>query len=58
MTRTGRSRAQIADRRLPLDTAAPWPAFQDILRPVLLDRASDRPTAAELVEGLATVAKC
>ncbi|SEE96155.1 hypothetical protein SAMN05428954_4808 [Streptomyces sp. 2112.3] len=51
-------RAQIADRRLPLDTAAPWPAFQDILRPVLLDRASDRPTAAELVEGLATVAKC
>ncbi|MFI0907606.1 hypothetical protein ACH4TE_29445 [Streptomyces sioyaensis] len=50
-------RAHIADCRIPLDTAAPWPAFQDLLRPVLLGRASDRPTAAELVETLAKVAK-
>lgn len=50
-------RAHIAGRRIPLDTAAPWPAFQDVLRPVLLGRASDRPTAAELVATLAKVAR-
>ncbi|PJJ02105.1 hypothetical protein BX264_2435 [Streptomyces sp. 2333.5] len=50
-------RAHIAGRRIPLDTAAPWPAFQDVLRPVLLSRASDRPTAAELAETLAKVAR-
>ncbi|TXC96788.1 hypothetical protein [Streptomyces sp. ISID311] len=50
-------RAHIAGRRIPLDTAAPWPAFQDVLRPVLLGRASDRPTAAELVETLAEMAR-
>ncbi|MFI9076236.1 hypothetical protein ACIGW8_06995 [Streptomyces sioyaensis] len=49
-------RAHIASHRVPLDTAVPWPAFQDILRPVLLGRASDRPTTAELAETLAAVA--
>ncbi|MFD5732227.1 hypothetical protein ACFWIY_05290 [Streptomyces sioyaensis] len=49
-------RAHIARRRISLDSAAPWPTFQDILRPVLLGKASDRPTAAELAETLATVA--
>ncbi|MFE7780739.1 hypothetical protein [Streptomyces nigrescens] len=49
-------RTHIASRRISLDTAAPWPTFQDILRPVLLGRASDRPTAAELSETLTTVA--
>ncbi|WP_329151013.1 hypothetical protein OIU91_27745 [Streptomyces sp. NBC_01456] len=50
-------RAHIAGRRLPLDTAAPWPAFQDTLRPALLGRAGDRPTAAELAGVLAQVAE-
>ncbi|MGW2415341.1 hypothetical protein ACWCV5_24565 [Streptomyces tubercidicus] len=49
-------RTHIAGRRVPLDTASPWPAFQDILRPVLLGRTGDRPTAAELAESLAKVA--
>jgi serine/threonine protein kinase len=49
-------RAHISGRRVPLDTAAPWPAFQDILRPALLGRAGDRPAAAELAEALAKVA--
>lgn len=49
------TRAHIASRCVPLDTSAPWPAFQDILRPVLLARAKDRPTAAELAEALAQV---
>ncbi|MGP8301656.1 hypothetical protein ACTPOK_27795 [Streptomyces inhibens] len=49
-------RAHIANRRIPLDTVAPWPAFQDILRPVLLGRAGDRPTAAELADAVAEVA--
>ncbi|GES29652.1 hypothetical protein AB0G60_06390 [Streptomyces angustmyceticus] len=48
-------RARIAAGRIPLDTAAPWPAFQDILRPVLLGRADDRPTAAELADALTRV---
>ncbi|MFD5393978.1 hypothetical protein ACFWJW_07065 [Streptomyces sp. NPDC127097] len=50
-------RTHIAGRRIPLDPAAPWPAFQDILRPVLLGAARDRPTAAGLAEALATVAR-
>ncbi|MCL6298644.1 hypothetical protein [Streptomyces kronopolitis] len=50
-------RTHIAGRRLPLDSATPWPAFQDILRPALLGRAGDRPTAAELAETLAKAAK-
>lgn len=50
-------RAHIAGRRLPLDSAAPWPAFQDILRPALLGRAADRPTAAELAATLAKTAR-
>ncbi len=49
-------RAHIAAGRIPLDTAAPWPAFQNLLRPVLLGRADDRPTAAELADALAKVA--
>ncbi|MGI5257939.1 hypothetical protein [Streptomyces angustmyceticus] len=49
-------RARIAAGRIPLDTAALWPAFQDVLRPVLLGRAVDRPTAAELGACLAEVA--
>lgn len=50
-------RTHIAGRDLPLDSAAPWPAFQDILRPALLSRAGDRPTAAELAATLARAAK-
>ncbi|MFF8785465.1 hypothetical protein [Streptomyces sp. NPDC015125] len=50
-------RAHIAGRRIPLDAAAPWPAFHDILRPVLLGRASDRPTAAELAGNLGRLAQ-
>lgn len=49
-------RAHIASRLVPLDTAAPWPAIQDILRPALLGKATERPTAAELAETLAKVA--
>ncbi|MEV6566325.1 hypothetical protein [Streptomyces kronopolitis] len=46
-------RAHIAGRHLPLDNATPWQAFQDILRPALLGRAGDRPTAAALAATLA-----
>ncbi|MFD9205146.1 hypothetical protein ACFVZM_02565 [Streptomyces sioyaensis] len=48
-------RAHIARRRVPLDTEVPWPAFQDILRPVLLGEATERPTVVELAEALAEV---
>ncbi|MFB6438747.1 hypothetical protein ACFCVY_18500 [Streptomyces sp. NPDC056411] len=48
-------RDRIADRRLPLDTATPWPAYQRILRPVLLARAEERPTAAELASEVSTL---
>ncbi|MFF2143153.1 hypothetical protein [Kitasatospora sp. NPDC058190] len=41
-------RAAIAAGTIPLHTDEPWPPFQDVLRPVLLSRAQDRPTAAEL----------
>ncbi|MFF2808537.1 hypothetical protein ACFVT2_15465 [Streptomyces sp. NPDC058000] len=49
-------RAHIANRRIPLDTTAPWPALQGILRPVLLGRAAERPTAIELADAVAEVA--
>lgn len=45
-------RAAIANRRIPLDTAAPWPELQDVLRPVLLDGRQNRPTAGQLAEAL------
>ncbi|MFE9801575.1 hypothetical protein ACFYP6_22365 [Streptomyces goshikiensis] len=48
-----KTRAHIANRRIPLDTSTPWPALQDVLRPVLLGRTGDRPTAAELADLLA-----
>ncbi|MFC8829585.1 hypothetical protein ACFT9I_30070 [Streptomyces sp. NPDC057137] len=48
-----RRRAAIATGTIPLDSATPWPAFQDVLRPVLLSGPDDRPTAAELGNALA-----
>jgi len=41
-------RRVIATGAIPLSQATPWPSFQDVLRPVLLARAGDRPTAAAL----------
>ncbi|REK88783.1 hypothetical protein DY245_19095 [Streptomyces inhibens] len=49
-------RAHLATGRIPLDTAAPWPKFQDVLRPVLLAEPAERPAAAELAQALAEVA--
>ncbi|GAA1405214.1 hypothetical protein GCM10009639_51960 [Kitasatospora putterlickiae] len=43
-------RRAIAAKAVPLDTATPWPALQDMLRPVLLGGPTDRPTAAELAD--------
>jgi serine/threonine protein kinase len=48
-------RAAIANRRIPLDTATPWPELQDVLRPVLLGGRKNRPTAGQLAEALLTV---
>ncbi|MEW1718414.1 hypothetical protein [Streptomyces sp. NPDC093109] len=45
-------RTAVAERRIPLDGARPWPALQGILRPVLLGARDDRPTAAELADAL------
>jgi serine/threonine protein kinase len=45
-------RAHIANRHIPLDTAAPWPALQHTLRAVLLADPKDRPTAEELATEL------
>ncbi|MFE2283862.1 hypothetical protein ACFXDJ_06790 [Streptomyces sp. NPDC059443] len=50
-----KTRAHIANRRIPLDTSTPWPAVQDVLRPVLLGGPGDRPTAAELGDLLAAL---
>lgn len=48
-------RAVIATGEIPLDSATPWPALQDVLRPVLLAGPDDRPTAAELGDTLASL---
>ncbi|MFD3483834.1 hypothetical protein [Streptomyces sp. NPDC058665] len=48
-------RAAIATGRIPLDSATPWPEFQDVLRPVLLSGPEDRLTAAELGDALASL---
>jgi serine/threonine protein kinase len=50
-----RRRAVIADRRIPLDAAKPWPELQDVLRPVLLGGGEDRPTAGQLAQALMKV---
>jgi serine/threonine protein kinase len=41
-------RRVIATGTVPLLPATPWPVLQDVLRPVLLANAEDRPTAAVL----------
>ncbi|WP_329386387.1 hypothetical protein [Streptomyces sp. NBC_01716] len=48
-------RAAIAVGNIPLDSATPWPEFQDVLRPVLLSGPDDRPTAVELGNALASL---
>ncbi|MFI5616506.1 hypothetical protein [Streptomyces sp. NPDC051567] len=48
-------RSRIANREVPLDRAAPWPALQDRLRDVLLAKPAGRPTAAELAKTLAAL---
>lgn len=49
-------RTQIATGRIPLRTAAPWPEFQAVLQPALLNSPRDRPTARDLAESLTGLA--
>jgi len=49
-------RALIANRKIPLDESeTSWPALTEVLRPVLLARRAERPTAAELGEQMSAV---
>ncbi|MER5869165.1 DUF6624 domain-containing protein [Streptomyces sp. NPDC002044] len=48
-------RSRVANRRAPLDTETPWPELQEILRPVLLSKSKDRPTAGELASLMAAL---